>query len=143
MRDSLGSMSAIPISWLLLVVLTLAGYAAAATFIARTTARRYLPTIATVVATIAVAAVLAPAYLNPNVWSDYKGDLIVSDVAAYIVAACILMIPAIVVTTRLSMTVAFPPLKSWVLTWAAAMGVLVLSSFLALWAAIVISGDGP
>jgi hypothetical protein len=128
----------------ILVLVALAGYAAGATFIARRPGRRYLPTIATVVATIAVAGVLA--YLHPTVWSTYNGNLIVRDVAAYTVAACLLLIPAIIVTTKLAnhfATAASPPIKSWALTWAAAATVLLLSSFIALWAAVVISGDGP
>ena len=147
MRDSLGSMSTDLTQFAMLTLLGLAGYSAGATAIARGRARRYLPAIATVVAAVTVAGVLAPAYIHRELhWLTYKGDLIVRDVAAYVAAACILMIPAIIVTTKLAVhfaTAASSAIRSWALTWGASAAVLLLSSFLALAAAIWISGEGP
>jgi len=146
MRDSLGSMSTDAL-FALLLLLGVTVYATAATFIARGSARRYLPIIAAVVAVISVATVLAPAYVDRKYhWLNYQGDIMYRMVVAYTVAASILTIPAVIVTTKLAIHFAatsLPPIKSWLLNWGAGIAVPLLCVFVAVWAAIVISGDGP
>jgi len=120
-------------------LLGLAGYSAAATLIARRTARRHLPKVAAVISAVALGVILAFS------WSREVSPT-VQDVIAWAVAACFVVLPAVAVTTGVAMhlaTTASPPARSWVLRWAAGVAVLLPSLFLAFAAAVAITGEGP
>ena len=128
------------------LVLAIAAYSAAATLVARGSARRHLPKVAAVTSAIALAMILAPIYLDPAFKWSTETSTLVRDVVGWAVAACIVVLPPLAVTTRLAMHLAVtatPPARRWVMTWAAGIGVLLPSLFLAFAAAIMITGDGP
>ena len=130
----------------ILAAISLAAYAAGATLIARRAESRHLSKIATIFSVVAVGTILTPTYLDSHFWWSREITVMGREVAAYAIAACLLVVPAVGVTTKLARHYASsdsPPVKSWALTWVAAVTILLLSSFLALAAAMMISGDSP
>ncbi len=127
-------------------VLALAAYSAAATLLARRTARRHIRKVAAIVSVVVLITILLPIYLDPAFLWSAETSTMVRDVAGWAVAACLVVVPGVAVTTRLAThfaATASPPARSWALTWAAGVAVLFPSLLFAFGAAVMITGEGP
>ena len=111
---------------------------------ARRTARRHLPKVAAAISAVALAMILVPVYINPTFWWITETSTMVREVAGWAVIASLVVLPAIAVTTGLAIhfaASASPPVRSWAVTWAAAVAAMFGSLFFAFAAAVIIIGE--